>query len=256
MTRHTTLKVLTALACACAATANAETFRVELEDPAAPAQLQVEIQWGSIQVVGSAEATALTIKAVPDQPDEIAGSLIAVSEKDNLVTVRQAALTSGSFRSANVTIIAPSIIALELTVHRGGDILVRDIAGLVEVTNLNGSVELAGLSQAAAVNASNGSISVGFTRPDPNRDMLFTSLNGSVEICLPSSFSGKVDLTTAGDPIRSEFQIDRVTTTRTVSPGDSVTPKQSKVIGSIGTGQATLRASTLNGEIALRICEP
>ena len=85
--------------------------------------------------------------------------------------------------------------------------------------------------------------------------MIFSSLNGSVELCLPSDFSGGVHLTTAGDPIRSDFPIDRAEKPRTVSPGNSLTLSQSEVAGSVGAGEATLRASTLNGEIALRLCE-
>lgn len=255
MIRHSLTVLVAVLAFAWAAPVPAETFSVELSEPGIAARLIVEIEWGSIRVTGSADAAAVTIQSIPDQPDEVAGSLISVSEKDNLVSVRQAPLASGSFRSANLSITAPTDIALELTMNRGGDIWVQGIAGLVEVTNLNGSVELSDLSRAAAVNASNGSIIAGFIKTDPDRDMIFTSLNGSIELCLPSDYSGNVDLTTSGDPIRSDFPIERSDSIHRVSPGETLAVEKAEIKGTVGSGGAVIRASTLNGEIALARCQ-
>jgi hypothetical protein len=247
--------IFAALACALTVTASAETLSVELATPGMPARLSVDLEWGSIRVTGSSNATDLTILAIPDQPGEVGGSLIEVSEHDNVVSIRQAPLESGSFRSANLEITVPRTSDLELIMNRGGDIWVHDVDGLVEVTNLNGSVELSGLSKAAAVNASNGSISASFTDTDSAQDMIFTSLNGSIELCLPSEYSGRVDLATAGDRVQSDFPIETDDSIRTVAAGESVTLDQIQVSGTIGSGGAVLQASTLNGEISLRLCD-
>lgn len=233
----------------------AQQTRVELTDPSKPTELQVEIEWGSIRVMAEANADGLTIESQPDRLDEVSGGLYTVSEEGNLVTVRQAPLTSGTFRSAHLEIKTPLDTNVTLKVNRGGDIWVTGTRGLVEVTNLNGSVELARLSGAAAVNASNGSIIAGFVDVDPERDMIFASLNGSVELCLPSTFSAEVHLTTAGDPIRSDFQVERQRPVRTVSPGETLTGAHSDVTGRIGSGESRLRVSTLNGEIYLGLCD-
>ena len=239
---------------AAASPGHGEGTRVQLTDPTSPAVLRVEIEWGSIEVVADPTADALTVKARPDRPDEVAGSLISASEDGNRVVIAQSALPAGTFRSANLEIRTPARTDLELVMKRGGDIRVEGIEGLVEVTNLNGSVELVGLSGAAAVNASNGAISAGFAAVDRERDMIFTSLNGSVELCLPADFSARLHLTTAGDVIRSEFDIERGDGVRTVPPGGARDGSGIELEGRIGSGEAQLRAATLNGEISLRRC--
>ena len=255
MNRRTTL-TLAILACTFAQTAVADLTRVELTDPSRPAELRIEIEWGSIRVIGDPVAQGVTIEAVADRPGEVAGSLITVGEAGNVVSVRQAPLRQGTFRSAHLEITTPLTTSMGLTVNRGGDVWVRDVEGLVEVTNLNGSVDLAGVAGAAAVNASNGSIRAGFNRVDADRDMIFTSLNGSVELCLPPDLAGRVHLATAGDPIRSDFRIEREATVAVVGPGETRTADSSEVKGRIGAGEQLLRASTLNGEIYLERCGP
>ena len=236
--------------------ARAEAIQVELSDPKRPVELRVEIEWGSIRIRADAAATEVTIDSVPDRPGEIDGGLIAVSEASNVVTVRQAPLPSGSFRSANLRISVPVETNLDLQLNRGGDIRVEGIRGEAEITNLNGSVEIAGLSGAAAVNASNGAISAGFAAVNPERDMIFSSLNGSVELCLPADFSGRLNLMTAGDPIRSDFEIERETRVRTVAAGEALTEDHSQVRGRVGSGDASIQVSTLNGEIRVERCGP
>lgn len=232
-----------------------EEIRVELTTPTAPVELAAGIQWGSIRVRGDAAARAVTVVARPDRPEELAGAQITVAEAGNRVTVEQIDLKPGVFRGVNLEITVPERADLELRVRRGGDVWVRGVRGLIEVTNLNGSVELAEISGAAAVNASNGTIQARFAAVDPNRDMIFTSLNGSVELCLPPSYSGRVHLETAGDPIRSDFPIERERGARTVAAGGTLAPERFEVEGRIGASDARLRASTLNGEIYLERCE-
>lgn len=250
-----TMLTFAAMAWGAAQIAAADLTRVELTDPSRAVELRVEIEWGSIRIVGDTSATGVTVKAVADQPGEIEGGLIAVAEEDNLVIVSQVALREGVFRSAHLEITTPLVTSMSLKMNRGGDVWIRDVRGLVEVTNLNGSVELVGVSGAAAVNTSNGSINAGFAEVDPDRDMIFTSLNGSVELCMPADLSGRVHLTTAGDPIRSDFPVVREKAAAVVAPGETRTVDRSKVRGRIGSGEAMLRASTLNGEIYLERCE-
>ncbi|MEM7586256.1 MAG: hypothetical protein AAF560_22885, partial [Acidobacteriota bacterium] len=132
---------------------------------------------------------------------------------------------------------------------------VEAIEGLFDITHLNGSVELENVSGAAAVNASNGSIQASFSRIDPERDLVFTSLNGSVELCLPEDFAARVHLTTAGDPIRSAFEVRQQDQAVTVPAGGTLRQKTSEVRGVVGNDGRLLRASTLNGEISLERCQ-
>lgn len=253
--RLTTVLLAAATVLGTGAAASADLTHVEPTDPSKAVELQVEIEWGSIRIRGSKEATRVTIEARPDRSDEISAALVAARVTENVVVVRQTPLASGAFRSANLDIETPLATSVRLRVNRGGDIRVQSVEGLVEVTNLNGSVELAEISGAAAVNASNGSIIAGFSKVDPELDMFFGSLNGSVELCLPPGFSARAHLTTAGDPIRSDFEIELDDPAETVGPGEVPAEAQSEVSGRIGSGTARLRVSTLNGEITLERCD-
>lgn len=255
MKRIVRMALLVVLTWAAAGGAFADRTRVQLSEPGRPADLRVEIEWGSIRVVADAEASEMTIDVRPDRAGEINGGLVTIGETGNVVAVEQVPLPKGTFRSANLEIKVPVETSVDLRMNRGGDIRVQGLRGLVEVTNLNGSVEIVDLAGAAAVNAANGSIAASFTEVDPGRDMLFASLNGSVELCLPSGYSGRLHLTTAGDPIRSEFPIERDQPSRLLAPGETVTLDSSEIGGRIGSGEAWLRASTLNGEIALARCD-
>ena len=254
MTATLRVLALATLLCALAQSAHAELTRVELTDPAKPPVLRVEIEWGSIRVTGDAAADTISVDAVPDHRDELTGALISVSEEGNRVVITQAPLPSGAFRSANLEIRTPPRVTLDLVMNRGGDIHVERLAGSVEVTNLNGSVALREISGGAVVNASNGSIDARFSAVDAQRELLFTSLNGSVTLCLPADFSSRLHLSTAGDAIRSDFPVERDEAARTVGAGDSYTGQQSEVRGRIGDGEGLLRVSTLNGDIQLRRC--
>lgn len=255
MRRSVGTTLLSILVYAAAGAADADRTRVQLSEPGRPADLRVEIEWGSIRVLADPEASELTIDVRGDRADEINGGFVTISEASNVVAIKQAPLPKGTFRSANLEIRVPVETSADLRMNRGGDIRLQGLRGLVEVTNLNGSVEITDLAGAAAVNASNGAISASFTQVDPGRDMLFASLNGSVELCLPPTYGGRLHLTTAGDPIRIEFPVERQESSRLLSPGETVTLDSSEISGRIGSGEAWLRASTLNGEIAIRRCE-
>ena len=108
MIRRSSICLATALLTVWSSVAFSETSRIELSDASQPVRLQVELEWGSIRIAGVSDANVVTVVSAPDQQDEIGGSLVALSESSNLVTVRQAPLESGSFRSANLEITVPA----------------------------------------------------------------------------------------------------------------------------------------------------
>ncbi|MEM7482906.1 MAG: hypothetical protein AAF481_17160 [Acidobacteriota bacterium] len=233
----------------------AERIEVQLTSPSEPLELRVEILWGTIEVAGEEGLRTLTIETFGDRPGEVGTARIEVNENANVVSIRQDSLRPGVMRSANLRIRTPFRTSVDLRIERGGDIEVSRLEGLAEITNLNGSVDLERLSGAAAVNASNGAIQAHFTAVEAGRDMIFTSLNGSVELCLPPSYSGHLHLSTAGDPIFVTLPWHRDPSTRTVEPDGELDLERVEVRGRVGSGGADLRASTLNGEIRLETCE-
>ncbi|MEM7049853.1 MAG: hypothetical protein AAF604_09340 [Acidobacteriota bacterium] len=238
--------------------ASGEILRLELADPTAPLTLEVDVAWGQVQVLGQEDASVVVVESLPEGNGDLAALPVEVErfalEGGERIHLRPAALPSGAMRSANLRLRMPRRGAAVVRIERGGDVSVADLEGPVEVTNLNGSVRLTGLSSAAAVNASNGSIVAEFAAVDPARDMIFTSLNGSVELCLPATFSARVQLQTAGDPIHLGFPIAVEPVVRTLAPGEGRQSTEVEIRGQIGESARFLRASTLNGEIRLEPC--
>lgn len=218
--------------------------------------LKVELFWGRIVVATHDQAYA-TIEARGESNVDGLRSLneprLAINAADGKIVVKQPTPGSGSFRSAEITVLVPTHCNLELVMLRGGDIDVSEVTGEISITNLNGSVVMSEVAGAALVNASNGEIEASFRAVRDDMDLQFTTLNGSVEICLPETFTAHLALFTEGDPILTDFDVQPATMAAADVPSSERRGREA-VTGRIGTSDRWLTASTLNGEIRLRRC--
>lgn len=218
--------------------------------------LRVELHWGRI-IIATHDQPFARIAAEGQSNVDGLRSLneprLAIDTAAGRISVAQPEPERGNFRSAEITVLVPERCHLELVMLRGGDIEVRDVTGEISVTNRNGSVALHDVAGAAMVNASNGSIAASFRAVDPESDLQFITLNGSVELCLPEDFAARLALHTEGDPILSRFEVAPA-----AFPAASVPAVESAggetVLGQVGDSERWLVASTLNGEIRLERC--
>jgi hypothetical protein len=218
--------------------------------------LKVELFWGRIVVATHDQAYA-TIEARGESNVDGLRSLneprLVIDAADGRIAVKQPTPERGNFRSAEITVLVPVQCNLELVMLRGGDIDVSQVEGEISITNLNGSVALKEVAGAALVNASNGAIEASFRAVADDLDLQFMTLNGSVELCMPETFSAHLALFTEGDPILTDFDVQPAT----LAAADVPTGKRrgrEAVTGRIGTSDRWLTASTLNGEIRLQRC--
>ncbi|MEM7586051.1 MAG: hypothetical protein AAF560_21855, partial [Acidobacteriota bacterium] len=105
----------------------AGVFNVELSDPTRPVDLFVDVHWGTIAIHGDTTAERLVVESRVDPPEDLSDSPLTLVEEDNRVTIEQTSPRPGSFRSANLTIIAPARTNLTLVLRRGGDLRVEAI---------------------------------------------------------------------------------------------------------------------------------
>jgi Putative adhesin len=121
-----------------------------------------------------------------------------------------------------------------------GGVLAKDLRADVEAYTVNGRVEVSTLGNAVA-NTVNGSIvaSMGHTNWTETRE--FRTVNGSIDLLLPSSTSAELQASTVNGGISTDFPL-------TVH-GRFLTRR---ITGTIGNGGRALKISTVNGSIHLR----
>lgn len=139
--------------------------------------------------------------------------------------------------SVHFTVTVPAYANVDVNTVNG-DVSVAQLRGEVEASTVNGDVEAASSGGAVRATTVNGSIRA---RGQIASDGLeYTTVNGSIEIELPSNASVDVDLSTVNGRVTSDFPI---TFTGEINPR--------RIRAEVGNGGPRLRARTVNGGIRL-----
>lgn len=139
----------------------------------------------------------------------------------------------------NFTVRVPSGVRFDgHTVN--GRVEANNLTADVEATTVNGDVEVTttGLASAKTVN---GSITVVMGRTDWSDDLEFKTVNGSIDVSMPSSLSAEVEARTLNGEISTDFAL---TVRGTFS--------RRRLSGTIGGGGRSLQLETVNGSVNIR----
>ncbi len=121
-----------------------------------------------------------------------------------------------------------------------GSVEAVGLAADVDASSVNGNVKITttGLARATTVN---GSINATMGNASWSDKLMFTTVNGKIDLTFPASLSTEVDFSTVNGEIMSDFQL-------------TVTGRVSKrqVNGTIGGGGRELHLRTVNGDVLLR----
>ena len=141
--------------------------------------------------------------------------------------------------TVDFTVRVPNHVALiARTVN--GEINANSLTGNITAHTVNGSIRLStsGYAEASSVN---GGISAQMGDTNWPSRLKFSTVNGAIDLDLPSNISTEIEAQTTNGSIHSDFPL-------TVSSLDG--PKRIK--GKIGSGGRELVLQTLNGSISLR----
>jgi Putative adhesin len=116
-----------------------------------------------------------------------------------------------------------------------GGITAESLTGPVDVHTVDGSIGLQRLSQAKARTV-NGSITASFSGTDWKEDVDLSTVNGSIDVALPSSPNAELSANTLSGEVRVDFPLDG-----TIGPH--------RAQGALGHGGRELRLRTLSGGI-------
>ncbi len=117
----------------------------------------------------------------------------------------------------------------------------EDLEGEVNASSVNGRIKVRGLSGGARLSVVNGHLEATFDRLDESRTISLESVNGSIDLALPSDASATLDASTVSGSIHNDFGLP-------VS-GHFV---GHQLHGTLGDGRAQVKLSDVNGSIKIR----
>ena len=239
---------------------------VPLSDPSRPGVIDVSLVHGSITVRGSNRKDVLVI-AHPEtdrpgrRPDPDANGLrripqtagLRISEEGNRIRVS----ADSPNRPVTFEIQAPSHSNLKLSTVNGGEILVENIDGDIDVSNTNGGITLNSVAGAVNAGTTNGSVRATLTRVTAQKEMAFTSLNGTVDVTLPSSTRANLRLRSDNGDVYSDFDVQVAPSTPLVQENSSGNGRyrirrSRAIVGAINGGGPEFELRTFNSNVYVR----
>ena len=203
------------------------TATVKLSAPGKPSTLRIDMPWADIHIAGvdgdtvTVESTLAQKGAKPARPgglrrldDEVS---FEITEHDNVVSLRLAGDNPWAGHDAEFKISVPRAMALDLKTDAGGDLIVENTEGDIEITSMNGDVVLKGISGATTVNTMNGEVRAIYAKA-PQKLVLLTSMNGEIDLRVPGDTKANVRLSTHNGSILTDFD-ENVLKTKSESKG-------------------------------------
>lgn len=220
-----------------------QTINVPLSEPNKSGRLELSTIHGGIDIIGydgtEVQITATT-KSLKESKSKnktnkeglkrITNSSMEFSVEEYNNTVR---INCGGRYLINFEIKVPHNFSLKLSTVNRGDINVNNVNGAIEVSNINGAITLNNISGYVSADSINKDIRVTFNKVEPNATMAFSSLNGDLDISLPSTTKADIKIKTDRGEILTDFDLE-------------ANPNQPKVIKKENSGNNTYKVKVEN----------
>ena len=244
----------------------ADRVTVPLSDPSNPPLIDVSVVHGSITVRGAARKDVLVV-ARPDMDrpnrryDADAAGLrripqtagFRISEEGNRVKISG----DNPNRSIAFEVEVPARANLKLHTVNGGDILVENVEGDIDVSNVNGGIALNGVAGSINAGTTNGNVRATITRVTAQKEMAFTSLNGTVDVTLPPTTKANLRLRSDRGDVYSDFDVQLAPSAPVVqesggSNGRYRINRNRSIVGAINGGGPEFELRTFNSNVYVR----
>lgn len=123
-----------------------------------------------------------------------------------------------------------------------GDFDAADYAGDVRVSAINGRITARGLTGEARLSTINGAVQVVYEQLINNKPINLSSVNGRVELTLPSDVNAEIRANTVHGPITNDFNLP-------VKRGEYV---GRDLAGQLGNGDTHIRLNNVNGPVMIK----
>ncbi|MFM8536040.1 MAG: DUF4097 family beta strand repeat-containing protein [Acidimicrobiia bacterium] len=243
-----------------------ERVNVPLSDASQPALVDIALVQGSITVRGT-NRHDVGVTAMPEADrgrrryDASAEGLrrlpqtagFRISEEGNRVKI----LSDNPSRSINFEIEVPLRSNLKLSAVNDGEILIENVDGELEVTNVNGGIVMNGVAGSVIAGTTNGTVRATLTRVNAQREMAFTSLNGTVDVTLPPATKANLRMRSNNGDVYSDFDVHLAASTPSVEEtrsgnGRYRINRNRAIVGTINGGGPDSELRTFNSNVYVR----
>ncbi len=243
---------------------NKEKIVIPLSDPGEPGYLEVSVIYGSIEVTGYSGKEVI-VEIISDDETSIVekdGSKlkkitvnsygISAEEDNNRIEIHTNSWKTG----VDLKIKVPHKFDLNLHAVNDGDVTVMNIDGKLEVQNINGTVTLTNVEGTIIASTMNGDLTAQINRINPGDPMSFTSVNGDIELIIPSSTKAMFKMKSDMGDIYTDLDLE-IEETKPVLDNTSVDGKyqvkfEKWVMGKLNGGGPEFLLSNFNGDIIIR----
>jgi hypothetical protein len=151
------------------------------------------------------------------------------------------------------TLKVPYSINVSLSTINDGDIVVENIKGKVDASNINGSIALRNLVREADASTINGDVDIEYAT-NPSKDCRFYTLNGDINAFFRKGLSASLSFESFNGSFYTDFEnleaLPLVVSKS--SKGEGIKYKVNGNRYKIGTGGALLDFETFNGNVYLK----
>ena len=244
-----------------------ETQVIPLSDPSRPGKVEFHIlNGGSITVRGvnrrdvagvmrgAAPGRVRNERPAPPGMRRLTQSAgFEITEERNEIQIETSTFNQSS---GALEIRVPLRTNLELGIVNGGSITVDNVEGELEISNVNGSVILNNVAGSVVANSQNGGVTATLSRVMADKAMAFTSMNGKVDVTLPSNLKATLKMRSDNGDIFTDFdvQLQQTPPTRgaTRRGGGTRIEVNRALYGTVNGGGPEIELRSFNGTIYLR----
>ena len=221
------------------------TSTIKFSDPAKPGTVKLALPWADVHVVGTEGSEVVVTSSLNDKQksetredglrrldDEVSFEL---SEDHNIVTVAIVGENAWAAHGSDFSIKVPRNTSLVVRTEAGGDILVENVEGDLDINSVNGEVTLRAIASSAVVNTVNGEIHASFKKV-PVKPISFSTMNGKISLFLPKETKANLRMRTQNGSILTDFGADLLKTkndnrTRVVGEDDQLASRADRDSG-------------------------
>jgi Toastrack DUF4097 len=239
-----------------------DTLTVNFSDPSRPGLLKITLLNGGLRITGHSgkeviiDASSGVRRRGPSRTSDglrridVDVNALSVEEENNVITVTN---RNGS-NAGNLDIQVPAKTNLNLKTTNGGNISVDGVEGEIEVQNTNGGVILNNVAGSVIAHSANGRVQVNLREITMNKPMSFTSMNGNVDVTLPSTVKANLKMRTDNGGTYSDFDIllNPSSSSSTDGRGRFNIRTDRALTGTINGGGPDIELRTFNGSIYIR----
>ena len=247
----------------------ADQVTVPLSNPSSPALIDVSLVQGSITVRGTNRKDVL-VTSKPETDDDRPRRRRYDADTEGLRRIPQTAgfriteeanrvkiSADSPNRRVTFEVEVPSRTNLKLSTVNDGEILVENVDGDISVSNTNGGITLNNVSGAVMAGTTNGNVRASMARVTAQKEMAFTSLNGTVDVTLPPTTKANLRLRSDNGDVYSDFDVQLAPSAPVVQENRTTNgryriSRNRAIVGAINGGGPEFELRTFNSNVYVR----